>query len=129
MTEYKFPKTVAACADKLWKIRESRLAQQKIADELEKEEKALKAHIIENLPKSEASGISGKIANVAIRMKEVAQVKDWEAFYKYVKKTGSFELLQKRLNDSAILERVENGKPVPGVGSFNVVTLSLTKVK
>jgi hypothetical protein len=126
--KYKFPKALGACADKLFELRNKRLAEQKKVDEIAAEESALKNHIIENLPKSEASGVAGKLARVTVVTKQVPQVKDWDAFYKYVKKTGSFDLMQKRLTDAAIKERWEAGKEVPGVEHFNAVSVSINKV-
>jgi len=126
--KYKFPKALGACADKLFELRNKRLAEQKKVDEIAAEETALKNHIIENLPKSEASGVAGKLARVTVVTKQVPQVKDWDAFYKYVKKTGSFDLMQKRLTDAAIKERWEAGKEVPGVEHFNAVSVSINKV-
>jgi hypothetical protein len=126
--KYKFPKALGACADKLFELRNKRLAEQKKVDEIAAEESALKNHIIENLPKSEASGVAGKLARVTVVTKQIPQVKDWDAFYKYVKKTGSFDLMQKRLTDAAIKERWEAGKEVPGVEHFNAVSVSINKV-
>lgn len=126
--KYKFPKAMGACADKLFELRAKRLAMQKEVDAVEAEEKALKEHIINTLPKSEASGVAGKLARVTVGIKEVPQVKDWAAFYAYVKKTGSFDLMQKRLTDGAIKERWEAGKEVPGVEHFNAVSVSINKI-
>ena len=126
--KYKFPKALGACADKLFDLRNKRLAEQKKVDEIAAEETALKNHVIENLPKSEASGVAGKLARVTVVTKQVPQVKDWDVFYKYVKKTGSFDLMQKRLTDAAIKERWEAGKEVPGVEHFNAVSVSINKV-
>jgi hypothetical protein len=126
--KYKFPKAMGACADRLFELREKRLEEQKKVDAIEAEEKAIKEHIIQNLPKSEASGVAGKVARVTVITKQVPQVKDWDVFYKHIKKTGEFELLQRRLTDTAIRERWDAGKQVPGVESFNAVTLSINKV-
>lgn len=126
--KYKFPKAMGACADKLFELRNKRLEMQKAVDAVAAEETALKNHIIENLPKSEASGVAGKLARVTVITKVVPQVKDWDVFYKYVKKTGSFDLMQKRLTDAAIKERWEAGKEVPGVEHFNAITVSINKV-
>lgn len=126
--KYKFPKALGACADKLFELRNKRLAMQKDVDAVAAEETALKNHIIENLPKSEASGVAGKLARVTVVTKQIPQVKDWDAFYKYVKKTGSFDLMQKRLTDAAIKERWEAGKEIPGVEHFNAVSVSINKV-
>jgi hypothetical protein len=126
--KYKFPKSMGVCADKLYELRQKRLAQQKLVTEMEEEEKALKEYIINTLPKSETSGVAGKLARVTITSKEVPQVEDWDAFYKHVKKTGEFELMQRRLSDAAINERWEAGKKVPGVKAFKATSLSLNKV-
>lgn len=127
-SKYKFPKSLAACADKLYQLRAQRQQMQKEVDSVEAEEKAVKAHIIDNLPKSDASGVAGKLCRVTIISKEIPQLKDDEAFFKYVKKTGRFDLMQRRLSDAAIKEIWENGKEVPGVDHFNAVTLSINKV-
>lgn len=126
--KYKFPKALGACADKLFELRNKRLDMQKLVDEVEAEEKAYKNHLIENLPKSEASGVAGKLARITIVTKQIPQVKDWVAFHAHVKKSGNFDLLQKRLSDAAIKERWEEGKEVPGVEHFNVVSVSINRV-
>lgn len=126
--KFKFPKTMGACADRLYELRQKRLEEQKKVDLIEAEEKALKEHIIQNLPKSEASGVAGKLARVTVVTKEIPQVEDWDAFYKYVKKTGNFDLMQRRLTDAAVKERWEAGEEIPGVKHFQVVTVSINKV-
>ena len=124
----KIPKTLGACADRLYEVRQKRLDQQKVVDALASEEAALKEHIINSLPKSEASGVAGKLCRVSVVTKPIPQIKDWDALYKYVKKTGAFELLQRRLADAAIKDRWEAGKTVPGVEAFNVVSVSINKL-
>lgn len=124
----KFPKTMGACADRLYELRLKRLEEQKKVKLLEDEEKALKNYIIQSLPKSEASGVAGRLARVTVVTKEVPQIEDWEAFYKYVKKTNSFDLMQRRLADDAIKERWAAGKEIPGVNHFQAVSVSINKV-
>jgi len=126
--KYKFPKTMGACADRLYELRQKRLDMQKEVDKVAAEESALKEHIINTLPKSEASGVAGKLARVTVITKVVPQVKDWDAFYKYVKKTGQFDLMQRRITDGAIKERWEAGKEIPGVEHFNAISVSINKV-
>src|SRR5690349_19141017 len=112
----KMPKTIGLCADRLYELREARLAAQKQVDAMEAEEKALKEHIIQTLPKSDASGAAGKIARVSVVVNEVPQVKDWDKLYAHVKKTGDFELMARSLGKAAVQERWDHGKTVPGVG-------------
>ena len=124
----KFPKTMGACADKLYELRNRRLLEQKKVDAIAAEGAALTEHIIQTLPNSEASGIAGKLARVTVVTKEVPQVEDWDLFYKHIKKTGSFDLMQRGLAAAAIKARWEDGKEVPGVKHFNVVSISMGKV-
>ena len=121
------PKTLGACADLVYDLRQQRLAAQKVVEEIEAREKAVKEHLIQQLPKSEAGGVTGKHARVTIVKKQVAQVKDWDLFYRYVLKTKDFSLLQRRVGEAAVQERWDAGKPVPGVEPFVVVTLSIGK--
>lgn len=125
---YKLPKTLGKCADALYVTRQERLADQKGVAELSSRETALKEHIIAALPKSEASGIAGKLARVSVIVQPAPQVADWDAFYKHVKKTGHFDLLNKALNSAAVQERWDAGKKVPGVEPFNVVKVSVNKL-
>lgn len=122
---------LGAVADELYRIREERLALDRQVDELKKVESKLRDHIINTLPKSEANGIAGKVVRVTINTKVVPRAKDWDAIYAYVKKNaarGGFALLQRRLNEAAVKEIWESGKKVPGVETFNAVTLSINKL-
>jgi hypothetical protein len=125
---FKWPKKLAACADRYYTLKQKRLAMQKEVDALEEEEKALKDHLINNLPKAEATGVAGQLCRVSVVTKSVPQVQDWETFYKYIKRTGDFSLLHKRVSTEAVQERWDAGKAVPGVTAFNAVTLSVNKV-
>jgi hypothetical protein len=126
--KFKIPKALGAVADLLYATREKRLAIEKQAEALKAQESALKEHLIQTLPKSEAGGVAGKVARVTVISKPVPQVNDWDKFYAHIKKTGDFELLQRRLGEGAIKERWEAGKVVPGVEVFNAVTVSINKV-
>lgn len=126
---FKLPKTLAQCADLLYELQEERKVIEKSAKALEDKEKALRAHLINTLPKSEARGITGKKANARIVTEDVPRVEDWPKFYAFIKKENAFEFLNKALNKAAVKERMEAKKPVPGVGTFRAVKVSLTKAK
>lgn len=125
---YKFPKSLALCADKFFELNKKRLEMQKLVDAVDEEAKAIKAHLIDNLPKSDASGVAGKLCRVTVVSKDIPQIKDREAFNKFILKTKDFSLLQGRLSDAAVRDRWENGKEVPGVEHFTAVTLSVNKL-
>lgn len=124
---FKMPKTMGQCADKLYETRERRLAAQKVVDEIQAEESALKEHIIQNLPKSD-TGAQGKVARVTVVTSPTPQVKDWDLFWKSFDKKKDTDLLQRRLSNEAVQARWDNGKQVAGVEVFNVVKVSINKV-
>lgn len=121
------PKTLGACADMLYELRDKRLALSRQVDEIKKQETAIANHLIDNLPKSDAKGVVGRVARAVVQTKIVAQVKDWEPFYAFIRKSKDFSLMQRRVNEAAVKERWEAGKAVPGVEPFNVVKVSVTK--
>lgn len=123
----KIPKSLGACADLLFQLKTERLAAQKVADDIEADEKAIKAYIIDNLPKGD-TGASGKTHKVQTYVDTIPQSENWEEFYEYVKKNNAFDLLQRRLSDVAIRERIADGKKIPGIKMFPVVKVSLTKI-
>lgn len=125
------PKTMGACADKLYKLREKRYELSRQIKEIEAEEAEIKDYIINNLSKQESNGVSGKIANVRVKTENVPVVEDWEAFYKYVSRTKSFDMLQRRINTKAVRERIEDKKDFAskaGIGSFTTISVSITKL-
>ena len=128
--EFKPPKSLAACADMLYKIREQRYALQREAKLIEEKESILREYLINNLPKSSATGISGKIATVKVELKRIVQVADWDKLQKYIIKNaskGAFALLQRRVNSTAVEEIWAAKKTVPGCEAFNAPVISLTK--
>lgn len=126
----KLPKSPAALADLLFQTREARYALQKQVDKLQATETACKEWFIENLPKSQTSGIAGRVARIQLDKKSVPQVQDWDKFYTFVRKDkDGFALLQRRLNETAVKERLEAGEKLPGVGTFIAITVSCTKLK
>lgn len=128
--EFTPPKSLATCADLLFQTRVERLELSKQVEELAKKEATLREHLINNLPKSDATGISGKFATARIEMKSVVQVTDWDAVYQFViknAKKGGFALLQRRISDSAVREIWEAHKEVPGCAAMNIPVVSLTK--
>ena len=125
---FKIPAKLGAVADLLYETKNRRLLLQKEVDALQAQETQLKEHLIQKLPKSEASGMAGKLARVTVVLKEIPQVKDWPAFYNYVRKHGRFDLMQKRLSDGAVKDMWEAGEVVPGVEAFNAVSVSVNKV-
>jgi len=125
---YKFPKQIGLCADLLYTLKAKRLVENKTVLEIKAEETALKTYIIDTLPKSEATGATGKLARVTIVQKSRPEVKDFEAFVKYCIKNKRLDLLTKSCSPEGIYELWEAGKVVPGIEEFKYKSISLNKV-
>lgn len=130
----KLPKTLAACADLYYQKREERLLADKAAAALKSQETFLAEHLIKNLPKSEATGVAGKVARVFVENKDDYRPKNaesWKAIWEYIfknKAKGSAALLQRRLSPDAVKEIMESGKPIPGVEKFSYPVLRYSKL-
>lgn len=70
---------------------------------------------------------AGKKATVSITTSIVGDVEDWSAVEAFVKKTGNFQLFQRRIADAAYRELLESlkGKPVPGIKEFHKKRVNL----
>lgn len=124
----KIPKSPAACADLLYETREARYALQNKIKKMEELESALNEFFVNKLPK-DSTGIAGKVARVQINPVTKPVVEDWDKFYKHIKKSGAFDLMQRRVSKTAVQERWDNKEQVPGVGRLNVKKVSCTKLK
>ena len=91
--------------------------------------KAVEDHFVNTLEKGDASGVQGHAARVQVTTSAVPTVTDWDKFYKYIGRTKSFELLNRAVNRTAVQERWDDHKQVPGVGVFNVPKVSCTRLK
>ena len=124
----KLPKTLAGMADRLYELKDLKRDAQAVVDKIDAEKSAIEQYLIDNLPKSDASGVAGKLARVTIVVKNKPSVEDWDAFWAKFDKKKDRDLLQKRLSEPAVEARWEAGKEVPGVVVFPKPTISLNKV-
>lgn len=124
----KYPKSVGACVDLLYQRRAERLAVQARVEELKADEADLERHIFNTFGKQELRGAKGSVASASIKEDNVPTIEDWDVFFEHVKKTKSWDMLQRRLSTTAVRERWKSNKEVPGVGVFHKMSLSLTKV-
>lgn len=136
----KLPKSLAACADLLYDTQQKRYTLQKQVDELAKLETDVREHLINNLPKSDATGVTGKLANARIVEKDIVELvgteRDrFEKVYDYILKNakkdpGVWSLLQRRLGEAAAKELIAAKKgALIGAKLGKIPTISLTKVK
>ena len=96
-------------------------------DALKEKASALEIDIIKELKKNKLERADGKTGAVTHKKMIHANVKDWDKFYKYIKKHDAFFLMQKRASDAAYREMIEAGEEVPGVTGFIKETLGVVK--
>jgi hypothetical protein len=90
--------------------------------------KLTEEHFIQKLAVGESSGVQGMKSRVQVTEAVIPVIDNWPDFYKHIKKTGEFELLNRAPNRLAIQERWDAKKQVPGVGKFHAKKVSCTKL-
>jgi hypothetical protein len=101
--------------DQLDQKRQDRLAADKKAASLKSEENALKAQLIGEMEENDLSSAGGKECIVKRTVKQRAIASNWPDIYAYIQEHDAFDLLHRRLTDSAVLLRKDDGVEVPGV--------------
>ena len=130
------PTSIGRCADLYHDVRELRLAMAKEVEEVEAFERQVKAHMLDNLSRSDDTGAAGlryraqRVEKVVpkIRQDDDSPSVGWPQLWQHIAATGEFDLLQKRLGDKAIKDRWDAGEDVPGVERMKVPDISITKI-
>lgn len=105
-------------------MRAKRLELNRLMNEAQEKETALKSYAIEvcRAQKLEGVLIGGRITGLNTR--NVATVSDKEALVNFIRETGDISLLQFRLATGTVDEYKENGVKVPGTEYIDVYDLS-----
>ena len=121
--------TLGALIDTLYERRSARLNLQSEVDELKTQETKITEQIFTLMDESDQSKSAGKIASASSGEREFAVVKDWPAFYAYIKKNDYFHLLQRRPADAAVKELFHEAQvEVDGVVLDSKRVLNLGKI-
>lgn len=121
------PAELATKVDAFKAFREKRLSLAKEVEALKAEEARLKEELIELFSDSEVSTIGGKLAIISLVQKTKPVATDWPALHKHILDSGDFDLLQRKLGESAVKARWEDGEDVPGVETKTFYDLSVRK--
>lgn len=130
----KLPANLGGCVDLYHATRQRRLEVERYADQIKAEEMRIFNHVLDNIPKGDGGAVGKQFK--AIRTESTRfSIEDDKAFYAFIKKTGSFDLLNRAINQKAVAERLEDpkfvkkhGAAVPGTKGFKHFGLSVTKV-
>lgn len=108
--------------------RQDRLALQKQTDQLKQEETQLQNDIIAALKDAGMTSAGGSEHKVTFKTVQKPTAADWDKIYDYIQEEGAFDLLQRRLGETAVKLRWEEGIDIPGIVAFPVDKLSISKV-
>ena len=108
-------------------IRAQRLALDRQAAEIKEAEDDLYKVIISKMRDEGMTVLGAKNGFVKLKELEEPVPTDWPALYQYIKDTGSFEFLHKRISTLAIKEHWAEGEDIPGVGRTTIYKLSVSK--
>ena len=114
-------------ADTLHAKRADRLAADKIAAKLKSEEYALQMQLISEMEGNDLSSIGGTECIIKRKVHQRAVAGNWTEIYQYILEHEAFDLLHKRLTDSAILLRKDDGVDVPGVTLLDYSKITYSK--
>lgn len=100
-------------------LRQARLDLQKQVDVMDQKEKQLKADLVDAMRAAGMLRLSEAHGDLTVGVKmtqtDEPNVDNWSELITHIKDTGEIDLLQKRLTPSAVKQRWEDGKFIPGV--------------
>ena len=99
--------TLGQQIDKLAAIREEKRVLAEKEKVLDAAYSDLEAAILTRLQDEGMDKVTGKKATASVSSTTVANVTDWDSFNAFVKKTGNFQLYQRRVSDPAFRELLE----------------------
>jgi hypothetical protein len=109
--------------------RAERLMLDKQVEQMKEHEELLKKAIIAKYQEQGLTLLGSNLGVVKLTEADEPVAQDWVAVWDYIKENNAFELLHKRLTNTAVKERWETGEEIPGVGKQKVYRLSVSGTK
>ena len=122
------PSSLGTLIDQRFALRVTRMAKGKEVEELKREERGLDDQIMEKMRETDQLVAGGKTANVSLNPTTVSHVVDWDKVHEFIRESGHWHLMQKRISEPAYREMLTLEIQVPGVEPTTLTKLSLTKV-
>jgi ATP-dependent phosphoenolpyruvate carboxykinase len=117
--------TIGGMTDTLVLLREKKRVHEEEIKKLEAEFSKVSEDLMTKLDAEGTDKGAGKRGSCSITSSVVGNVTDWDALNKYIKRTGYFQLYQRRVSDAAVRELFESKGAVPGVEPFTKRRLNL----
>lgn len=114
--------------DALYDLRQKKKAYEAQAELVQEEINKVEADLLERMDREQTTKGAGHKASVSIGQLERFNISDEEAFYKYIKRTGYFHLLEKRPSVTGCRELYERNKAIPGITPYVKRTIKVTSL-
>lgn len=122
------PKTLVELIDDFAKVRTARLDFEAKARKLAPLEEIIHTKIVEFLRARDETTGSSSLYSIEMEKKEVPKCEDWNKFYAYISANNAYDLLHKRITDTAVVLRWNESVVIPGVVKFPVFKLKLSEL-
>lgn len=106
-------------------VREERLELERQVADSKKVEKELEAEVVNILGRQGLDRVDCSHGSFTVRESLVRRAEDWPAIWAWIGETGNFEVLERRLHQSHIVELVENtGHEIPGTHTERIAKVT-----
>ena len=92
--------------------------------DLKMKQRELEAKIAIKMQEEGLDKVSNDVCTLSLKAEVVPTVEDWDQFFEYLKETGQFELMQKRMSATAYRELIAMGVDIPGVKSTELTRIN-----
>lgn len=106
--------SISTLVQQYYDKREERLQADKIAAQLASEEYVLKNQLIQTMQEQALDVVGAGDYQFTRRTKQRIIPADWGLVYEFIYTNRAGDLLQRRINEAAVFERMESGILVPG---------------
>lgn len=121
-------KTIGQLADELHDLREEKRELEEKVKAVQEKYDLKMLELFDLSDEQNTTTGKGQRGSFSIGESVVPQVKDWDAFYKYIQKTKYWHLLERRPSVTGCRELFDSKGAIPGVDKFTKRTLNLRKV-
>ena len=119
------PLTIGKAIDELWALREQKRGLESQVKEIEGQIADKESIVFERLDAEDTQVGKGGKASISISTSTSFNIDDFDIFTKFIKKTGYFHLMQRRVSEVAARELFVQKGAVPGLSPFTKRKLNL----
>jgi hypothetical protein len=123
------PMTLGDKIDAYWRLKNDIAAVSSELSALKEQQNEMERELIHSLDDNGTTGSDGHSARARITETEVPQIDDIDQVYDFIKETGHFYLLQRRISSKAFRELKQmEGDSLPGLSSYTKRAISIRKL-